>query len=176
MKQVLFSVGGPFPFDRPCRGQCVVEGDWIIAARREGFKSKIIAMSHGKDHEKEKKIEEHQRCIAEKAFSSELFPRYRSCFKAARQSSNMDQFMGLAEVDRSLAQGDEVHYVLHYYNSRFQDGKTLADLAGNRYDGKRFSGYYVLHVNPDQIEMKGGYDAWKKTPDAANTASRLADI
>jgi glycosyltransferase involved in cell wall biosynthesis len=84
--------------------------------------------------------------------------------------------MGLGEVDKALAEGDEVHYVLHYYNSRFQDGKTISDLIGKRYDDQRFSGYYVLHVNPDQIDMRGGYEAWKETPDAVKTASRLADI
>ncbi|HSB47351.1 MAG TPA: glycosyltransferase [Candidatus Bilamarchaeum sp.] len=176
MSRILYSAGGPFPFDRSFRGQNVVQADWIIAARREGFRSKIFAMSHGKDHEKEKKIEDHQKSIAEKAFSSELFPRYRSCFKSARQSGKMSQFMGLEEVEKSLAAGDEVHYVLHYYNSRFQDGKAVADLAGDRFEGRKFSGYYVLHVNPDQIDMKGSYEDWKKTPDAVSTASRLADI
>lgn len=176
MGRVLYSAGGPFPFDRSFRGQNVVEADWIIAARRERFKSRIFAMSHGKDPEKEQKIEEQQRRIAETAFGSELFPRYRSCFKHARSSGKLDRFMGLDEVDKSLASGDEVHYVLHYYNSRFQDGKTLADLAGDRYRDKRLSGYYVLHVNPDQIDLKGGYEEWKKTGDAKSTISRLADI
>jgi glycosyltransferase involved in cell wall biosynthesis len=176
MSRVLYSVGGPFPFDRSFRGQNVVEADWIIAARKEGFKSKIFAMSHGKDPEKEKKVEDQQKRIAETAFGSELFPRYRSCFKQARQCGKMDLFMGLTEIDRSLAAGDEVHYVLHYYNSRFQDGKTVAELAGDRYRDKKFTGYYVLHVNPDQIDMKGGYEAWKNTPDAKSTLSRLADI
>ena len=176
MARVLYSAGGPFPFDRSFRGQNVVEADWIIAARREGFKSRIFAMSHGKDPEEEKRIGDQQNKIAEKAFGSELFPRYRSCFKEARRTGGMSQFMGLSEVDKSLAAGDEVHYVLHYYNSRFQDGKTIADLAGDRYRDQKFSGYYVLHVNPDQIDLKGGYEEWKKTPDAVNTISRLADI
>jgi glycosyltransferase involved in cell wall biosynthesis len=176
MKQVLYSVGGPFPFDRSFRGQSVVEGDWINAARKEGFGSKILSMHHCRSGPAEVQTEPHQKRIARDGFGSELLPRYKQDFREALRSRSWGGFLGLDDAQRSLAEGNEVHYIMHYYNSRFQDGQTAALAAGSSFEGLPFSGYYVLHVNPDQLHTRGDYEEWKRSDDARQTASRLGDI
>jgi glycosyltransferase involved in cell wall biosynthesis len=176
MKQTIYSVGGPFPFDRSFRGQSVVEGDWINAAKKEGFSSKIFSIYHSKRSTLDEEIEPQQRKIAEMAFGSEFVPRYKSHFSKAVRGKAWGEFFGLEDVEQSIAAGERVHYVMHYYNSRFQDGQGVAAAAGDRFNGQPFSGYYVLHVNPDQLYNRGDYNEWKTSEDARTTAGRLADI
>ncbi len=176
MKQTLFSVGGPFPFDRSFRGQSVVEGDWINAAKNEGFGSKIFSIYHSKRATQDEALGPHQKKIAEVAFGSEFFPRYKREFRESVRTHSWGGFFGLDEVERSLSAGERVHYVMHYYNSRFQDGQGVSLAARDRFEGRPVSGYYVLHVNPDQLYNRGDYQEWKASDDARATGGRLADI
>ena len=184
-QKAIVSFGGPFPYDRSFRGQMFVMGDLIREAVSRKMTSTVITKCHERRSQILSCIEPQMASICRKAFSSELLFRYKEEFESARKEDKRrrkscqnpleawNQFYGIDIIRRLLEENKEVHYLMHYYNSRFQDADFFSETVKSAGLCRQIKGYYIIHICPDQLIDNNVNGKWVISEHTKGTVENL---